>query len=727
VTPPLPVALSLGTEGSILVEGRSLLLTLRVESLASAESASAPLAVDVTLLLPPGVVTAQGSSGGLGWKGIPIAPGAPFVQTLHLQMDAVTAGEAQVVAVTATAAAAGYETISAQTLLGVMAGSARAPADGAAPVAIAGEGGAAVTSADGEVVLLAPAGVLPTGATVQMTELFDGLAALEAVTPTIVAPAETTATPVLTASPQAATAIPANEPVATEIVAAELIDAGRDGAGVSVAPALEITETPMTAAPVSSDPAPATDVLTTTAAPVVTDTPVVTDAPVVTDTAAVTATPAVTDTPVVTDTPAVTDTPVVTDTPSFSLGALSPEAAAVATRQEANVRIMRMWQLDAVTGGADARQEATFSGEVLLRVSVAEWLALGVDPLLLRLWTRESAGEGWTPVPSVLRREAGVLEAFLPHFSQFGLGAGLDTSGDSPPSVKAFTVDALNGGANLHIPVEAPAGLRGLSPDLSFNYSSIGLDDLLRTGGEHLVQAQASGVGLGWSLGGVSYIARADAATFDKPDAEKEFALVLGGERVSIVLQGGRWRTNPETFARIEWHNVGTGSDHDSGEAEDFASWSVFTPDGLRYDFGDPGVFSGAFVGYSPTMTVLAKNASGQEDIRLAKRWYLRRVSDTLGNGMLYNYQAEQGWEDGCVSEAWKNDGKNWYTRSTDLTQVLWNGHTDPLNPSLNLGYMLRIDLTYATRTDTQIEGSGASDCIQPLYGTANRLVDVAV
>ena len=292
VTPPLPVALSLGAEGSILAEGRSLLLTLRVESLASAESASAPLAVDVTLLLPPRVVTLEGSSGGLGWKGIPIAPGAPFVQTLHLQMDAATAGEAQVVAVTATAAAAGYETISAQTLLGVMAGSARAPADGAAPVAIAGEGGAAVTSADGEVVLLAPAGVLPTGATVQMTELFDGLAALEAVTPTIVAPAETTATPVLTASPQAATAIPANEPVATEIVAAELIDAGRDGAGVSVAPALEITETPATTAPVSSDPAPATDVLTTTAAPVVTDTPVVTDAPVCTDTAAVPATPA---------------------------------------------------------------------------------------------------------------------------------------------------------------------------------------------------------------------------------------------------------------------------------------------------------------------------------------------------------------------------------------------------------------------------------------------------
>ena len=85
-TPLLPVALSLGAEGSILAQGGSLLLTLRVESLGSAESAPLP-AVDVTLLLPAGVVTAEGWSGSLRWKGIPVAPGAPFVQTLHLQVD----------------------------------------------------------------------------------------------------------------------------------------------------------------------------------------------------------------------------------------------------------------------------------------------------------------------------------------------------------------------------------------------------------------------------------------------------------------------------------------------------------------------------------------------------------------------------------------------------------------------------------------------------------------
>ena len=179
------MALSLGAEGSILAQGGSLLLTLRVESLGSAESAPLP-AVDVTLLLPAGVVTAEGWSGSLRWKGIPVAPGAPFVQTLHLQVEGAGGGDAQVVEVGATAAAAGYAEVATGLLLGVATEGARSPADAAAAAAVTvGEGGAAVTSADGEVVLLAPAGVLPTGATVQMTELFDGLAALAAATPTV--------------------------------------------------------------------------------------------------------------------------------------------------------------------------------------------------------------------------------------------------------------------------------------------------------------------------------------------------------------------------------------------------------------------------------------------------------------------------------------------------------------------------------------------------------------
>ena len=99
------------------------------------------------------------------------------------------------VEVGATASAAGYAEVSTGLLLGVATEGARSPADAAAA--------AAVTSADGEVVLLAPAGVLPTGATVQMTELFDGLAALAAATRTSVATPAATPLPVVTAPPQA--------------------------------------------------------------------------------------------------------------------------------------------------------------------------------------------------------------------------------------------------------------------------------------------------------------------------------------------------------------------------------------------------------------------------------------------------------------------------------------------------------------------------------------------
>ena len=367
-------------------------------------------------------------------------------------------------------------------------------------------------------------------------------------------------------------------------------------------------------------------------------------------------------------------------------------ALRVYAHQEDGIYFVHQWQLDATIAEKTVHR---FADPVAITLRLDRLRAAGVDPTLLNLWTRPASGARWQPVPTRYDPDHATLTAWLPHFSQFGLGAGLMPSGDLLPNIKAFTVDQLNGGATVQIPVNAPKGLGGMAPEVGFSFASVALDDLRRVAGDREMIAQASSVGIGWHLDGVSYIARTDNRfDDDTPDTEKEFALVLNGAQVGIQFQDGQWRTNPELFARIIWEG------NRSGDAHDFSGWTVTLPDGVRYQFGAAGSFSSTFDPTSATATALERTYGGHT-FRLAKRWYLRQVTDPLGNSMEFRYRGEKEWESGCVEDSWIERQKHWYTRTVDPTEILWSG-----NLGQGVSHKLRMLFTYVGgREDIQVAG----------------------
>ena len=335
---------------------------------------------------------------------------------------------------------------------------------------------------------------------------------------------------------------------------------------------------------------------------------------------------------------------------------------------------------------------------------------------------REETGEPWTPLQARYDDDAHVLRAWLPHFSQFGLGEGLTPSGDQLPNVEAFTADILSGGASASVPFETPAGLGGLKPNLGLSYSSVTMDDLYLAGGDNAMTAQAGAGGFGWNLGGLSYIVRTDGKGDDDTlDGDKTFALVLNGERMAVTFVDAHWHTNPEIFAQISW------AGRVLSETRDYAGWTVTTVDGVRYDFGDAFAYAG-FRQDSATAYALA-NTNGNETFRQGRRWYLRQVTDPHGNSMEYHYKTERAYKTCQVESNWVSNGWNWYTSSVDPLEITWSG-----NPGQGVDYKLRALFVYSTtaRTDTQVENWAPGSCnaayaAQPLVGLWNRLSGLVV
>ena len=76
------------------------------------------------------------------------------------------------------------------------------------------------------------------------------------------------------------------------------------------------------------------------------------------------------------------------------------------------------------------------------------------------------------------------------------------------PSVTGFATNGWTGEATLSYPIEAPAGLGDLTPGLSLNYASGEIDALLQVEGDEGNGTQGDWTGIGWNLGGQSYITR---------------------------------------------------------------------------------------------------------------------------------------------------------------------------------------------------------------------------
>jgi len=400
----------------------------------------------------------------------------------------------------------------------------------------------------------------------------------------------------------------------------------------------------------------------------------------------------------------------------------------------------QMWQLDATKDDTDV---ARFGDDVKLYVD-ASWLAdQGVDTDSLKLWTRETAEDEWQLLDYHYDAETNLFAADLAHFSEFSLGDGLSSSGHRLPSIEGFSSDRHTGAASVHYPIDAPAGLGGLSPGVSLSYSSMESDNnYAQEGAEY--KTQASEAGYGWNLGGISHIVEAGK---DR-DGNSVYSMILNGTSVTIRSETDyrpdgsefyEWRTNPRLFAKIE--RLGSSSSG-SGTAEinNYYYWRVTTTDGTKYEFGNVnhvGNQNGFNPNYvneynhaDPTSTYIG--SYGGQYRRYARQWNIRRVVDTLGNQMFYDYRGEKNKITSCIDDDFINygnsseaDDRNWYTRSLYPTQIRWSHNPNATNP----GYKLRMRFLYSgsERQDYQVFEWGDFNCNQARFGKKNQLTSVRV
>ena len=376
------------------------------------------------------------------------------------------------------------------------------------------------------------------------------------------------------------------------------------------------------------------------------------------------------------------------------------------TRDDGGVQLYYHWAFDAEQADTKISQ---FDEALQLSLSLTKLVEAGVDPTILELWTRESEKAAWTVVRSTYDAKSQRLTAYLPHFTQFGLGAGLSHHGEILPSTVGFATDRLTGSASVQHPIETPSGVGGLNPNLSFSYSSMASDALFLDSGQDY-SSQTSGVGMGWGVSGSNNFVVHNGG----------YSVVLNGMRLNLRYEENAWRTDPETFYQV----YRTATDQPApNEISAWGTWTLIAPNGTKYEFGDPNPFTG-YVATSPTAVFFeTKIPDGSTYKRVPKQWYLRQVTDPLGNYISYHYNAEKGIETGCIDNHWPT-AERWYTRAVYPTEIRWGG-----NIYTGLTPKMKVLFNYSTadREDYQIDDWGSTDCKQVKFATRDRLLDLTV
>ncbi len=275
-------------------------------------------------------------------------------------------------------------------------------------------------------------------------------------------------------------------------------------------------------------------------------------------------------------------------------------------RREGNLVTYQEWHFDAYQ---QEQRVAGFERPVTLILDL-NWLkAQGVSGSSVILWTRETITDSWQMVPTEFDATHNRLVARLQHFSYFKTGS--DQTAQWLPSTRAFDSDRFTGAASLSYPIEVPPGPGGLAPALSLSYSSNTVDDTYQSGPPTASTSQASTVGYGWSLGGISSIHRTQGADFNV-----SYALVLNGERYDI--RGGQQNPSldPTSFMQITYTVPG-------------GTWVVTDTKGTRYTLTPQS---------SSYYPVQNSNHQLKTD-----GWYLAEIRDLLGNTVAFSYETELG------------------------------------------------------------------------------------
>ena len=195
--------------------------------------------------------------------------------------------------------------------------------------------------------------------------------------------------------------------------------------------------------------------------------------------------------------------------------------------------------------------------------------------------------------------------------------------GTTPGTVPYDTGVTKGGDAYVNIPVSAVAGVNGLAPALSIDYSDA------RERQRATEDAPGDLLGYGWRVGGLSAIRRCVRHTADTDGISLDGTdrLCIDGERLVLVggtrLQpGARYRTLRESYARITVRGTAA------------APWfEVETPDGGVREYGRTDDSRLDF-----TTFVVDGRAVG----RVPLLWSVNRETDAFGNAMTYGYLEDE-------------------------------------------------------------------------------------
>ncbi|MBP7963694.1 MAG: RHS repeat-associated core domain-containing protein [Caldilineaceae bacterium] len=636
------VALNLTTDRYILGDGDEATLTVTVQR----NLAESVAGITLTLVMPPELRT----NGDLTWTLPELAEEEIFSRTVQVGV-AQSNGQAVYEILAQVSSPGSKDAVTSVPLIlrTQAAGAPNRPQEATAAVTVDGQetSGVMLASPRGDVAVMAPAGVFEIGSEVRYTDLYRRTTKEDPgvdPTPTPEATSAPTATPVPTPTEQPQT--------------------GRENRFYLPLLAAEGTESRLAA--LDLDAAPVLDG--------------------------------------VNPSPEKVEPPIVDD----EARSLRPEFGS-----NQQVYFYRVWQLDvtAPKGLANAQTEdkspTRFEEPVTLLIQIGDLLDQGMELASLNLWTREEtqADEDWQTVRTLYDAPSRTLIAQVQHFSQWGLGNGMTSSGNVLPSTKTFSSDRFTGNASVGYPIEVPTGLGGMAPSLSLNYSSSSADDLtLYPNGTYDYKSQAGWAGLGWNLGGLSFISRDPekslSSTYDV------YQMVLNGTSVEIWYNetNGAYDTNPASFMKIErqGHTAPLG---DWDVRND--SWIVTTGDGTKYTFGGPDGNMQNFESYYN---------GGWRHRRAVNRWYLREVRDILGNRMNFNYTRETRLLGGnCLTGGWWPNEQRWYDRSYYPTEIYWSG-----NDGAGVPMRMRVRFETESRDDWKIDGS-INSCDAALY-TNNRL-----
>lgn len=275
------------------------------------------------------------------------------------------------------------------------------------------------------------------------------------------------------------------------------------------------------------------------------------------------------------------------------------------------------------------------------------------------------------------------------------------------PSVSAFSSNLQTGVAQVSYPIAVFPGLGGLTPSVSLVYSSSNVDDMrLYQMDSTAYNVQAGIAGLGWEIGGISYIAR-DTSTH--PDS---FHLVFAGGSTKIFRREGSsewfsdWQSNPKLFIKI--HHL----PNNHYQYYDTNTWTITTQDGTVYIFGSPINNDGAPLDEALTPLTLTKGFGSCEEnattTGIPYKWYLREVRDLNGNKIVYEYDKDwaPNYYGACESRG--------FTTYTYLKRVKYNFKNGDPKTIIEFNYEPRPDIYTIGRIrySRQIcQQTGRSDC----------------